>query len=123
MAELWVEDIIRILSNRDLRNMSENSTLGIQPLALCYTNDTNGDRVSKKTLKFISDRRGSDQAALPGTEQHQQKVDNADRDWKTALNRLTIQFDERILLSSSKPRLHKIPDTLLTQKKMIHNHR
>ncbi|CAH1070398.1 hypothetical protein NTG1052_140124 [Candidatus Nitrotoga sp. 1052] len=32
-------------------------------------------------------------------------------DWKAGLNRFTIQLGERILLSYSKLRLHKIPDT------------
>jgi len=52
-----------------------------------------------KTLKFISDRRGNDPVALPATDKYQQKVNNADRGWKVALNRLAIQFDDRILLS------------------------
>ena len=39
------------------------------------------------------------------------EIQGRSRDWNAALNRFTIQFDERILLSLSKPRLHKILDT------------
>jgi hypothetical protein len=38
-------------------------------------------------------------SVLPGTEQHQQKMNNAERDWKAVFNRLAIQLDEWIFLS------------------------
>jgi hypothetical protein len=34
------------------------------------------------------------------------------RDWKAALNRFTIQFEERMPENQCSPRLHKIRDTL-----------